>query len=72
MKVEIYGAGYCSYCIRAKRLAEKRNLDFRYIEVTGASDPVIKENFPNATTIPQIIVDGNPIGGYDDFAKLMG
>ena len=30
------------------------------------------DKFPNARTFPQIIVDGNHVGGYDDLSKLIG
>lgn len=73
MKVVIYGAEYCPYCIRAKRLAERKGLDYEYILVEGATDPKLIEKFPDATTIPQITIDNRHVGGYDDFNKeLMG
>jgi len=30
------------------------------------------EIFPEARTFPQIIVDGNKIGGFTEFQKLVG
>lgn len=65
----IYGNSLCSFCRRAKKLAEQYQIDFEY------RDTDIEENLnrlrlekPDAKTIPQIWWHGKYIGGYDDFA----
>ena len=58
----------CGYCVKAKSLLEAYN--FQYIEKD------IHENieefvaaFPNAKTAPQIIFNGEHVGGYDGLAQ---
>lgn len=70
--VIIYGAEWCGYCIRAKKLAEQYSVDFEFRDV---DTPDIKEQLrvllPSYKTIPQIWWHGNHVGGYDDFARAI-
>jgi len=63
--IEIYGKTQCPYCDMAKALCEQKGLDFEY-KLFGVdfSREELMETFPGARTFPQIIVDGNKIGGY--------
>jgi glutaredoxin len=63
--IEIYGKTQCPYCDMAKALCEQKGLDFEY-KLFGEdfSREELMETFPGARTFPQIIVDGNKIGGY--------
>jgi glutaredoxin len=68
--VIIYGAEWCSYCIRAKKLVEQYQVDFEFRDV---DNPEIKEQLrvmlPDYKTIPQIWWHGNHIGGYNEFVN---
>lgn len=67
--VVIYGAEWCSYCIKAKILAKQFNVDFQFKDVDDVSiKQELKELLPEYKTIPQIWWHGNHIGGYNDFA----
>jgi len=67
MKVEIYSIPNCTYCKKAKFLAD--HVD----EVTEVSYKMIgKDLFPGARTFPQILVDDKHIGGYIELEKLIG
>jgi glutaredoxin 3 len=47
-------------------------LDFIYKELGKDFDrEEILERFPGARTFPQIIVDGNAVGGFDQFAQYL-
>jgi len=63
--IEIYGKTQCPYCDMAKALCEQKGLDFEY-KLFGEdfSREELMETFPGARTFPQIIVDGQKIGGY--------
>jgi len=63
--IEIYGKTQCPYCDMAKALCEQKGLDFEY-KLFGEdfSREELMETFPEARTFPQIIVDGQKIGGY--------
>ena len=71
MKVEIYSKPQCPYCDMAKNLAEQKGYDLTYKMLDEDFDrEVLMETFPGARTFPQIIVDGEKIGGYQEFKKL--
>jgi len=68
----IYGKTQCGYCDMAKRLCETRGLDFEYKQLDkDFTREVILEEFPGARTFPQIIVDGEKIGGYTELEALL-
>lgn len=68
MKVEIYSKPDCPYCDMAKRLAEAKQFDFtvKMLDVDFTRETLL-ENFPGARTFPQIVVDGEKIGGFMEF-----
>lgn len=61
----IYTKKDCPYCVRAKALLTAKGVT--YTEVNIGED-IMKEDFvslfPNVTTVPYIIMEGNPVGGY--------
>ena len=72
MKVEIYSKPQCPYCDMAKNLAEQKGYDLTYKMLDEDFDrEALMETFPGARTFPQIIVDGEKIGGYQEFKKLV-
>ena len=72
MKVEIYSKPQCPYCDMAKRLAEQKGYELTYKMLDEDFDrETLMETFPGARTFPQIIVDGEKIGGYTEFKKLV-
>lgn len=71
-RVEIYTRGFCSYCYRAKRLLESKGIEYQEHEVSY-SGPDRQEMIQRAggrTTVPQIFIDGRPIGGCDELTEL--
>lgn len=71
-KVEIYTKWGCPYCVRAKALLEKKGVAFEEYDITmgGPKRAEMQERVPGAATVPQVIIDGKPIGGSDDLAAL--
>ena len=70
-RVVIYTTNYCPYCTGAKALLRSKNIDFKEIDVTH--DPAKRaemERLSQCWTVPQIFIDGRPIGGYDDVRSL--
>jgi glutaredoxin 3 len=61
----IWGKPQCSHCESAKRLLDSRELayEYRQLGVDFEREEVIAE-FPEARTFPQIVINGNKIGGY--------
>lgn len=71
MQIIIYTKAYCSFCFAAKRLLSKRGLDFKEIPVMGdaAAEQEMRE-LTGGRTVPQILIDGEPIGGYTELVEL--
>lgn len=69
-KIEIYTSATCPYCIKAKKLLTLLKLDYTEHNVDNSFDTMCEElsNKFNKQiqTVPQIIINGNYIGGYSD------
>ncbi len=70
--IEIYSTTYCPYCVRAKALMDAKDLDYTEIDVTGDDDArmALVAKSGGRKTVPQIFIDGQSIGGYDDLRAL--
>ena len=70
--VEIYTKTFCSFCWRAKGLLESKGVAFKEISVDfgGAEKARMVERAGGRTTVPQIFIHGEPIGGYTDMRDL--
>ncbi|MDA8956894.1 glutaredoxin [bacterium] len=72
MKVEIYSKPQCPYCVQAKALAEREGHELTYKMLDeDFNRETLMETFPGARTFPQIIVDGEKIGGFTEFKALV-
>ena len=72
MKVEIYSKPQCPFCVQAKALAEREGHELTYKMLDEDCDrETLMETFPGARTFPQIIVDGEKIGGFTEFKALV-
>jgi GrxC family glutaredoxin len=70
-KIEVYTTTYCPYCRAAEALLDKKNVDYKKIDVTH--DPQLKRRVMEEfrwRTVPIIIIDDNVIGGYYQLAAL--
>jgi glutaredoxin 3 len=70
-RIQVYTTAWCGYCIRAKALLEQRGLDFEEIRID--SQPDFRARLQEQTggwTVPQIVIDGRPIGGYTELWQL--
>jgi glutaredoxin 3 len=70
-RVEVYTSPYCGYCRQAKRLLAERGIPFEEIDV-GEDDDLRAQIIERSgqRTVPQIFIDGRPIGGYEELAAL--
>jgi len=67
----MYTTQWCSYCVRAKVLLESRGIAFE--EISLDEDPDFRAHLLELTggwTVPQILIDGEPIGGYTELWQL--
>ena len=72
MKVVIYSKPQCPFCVQAKALAEREGYELTYKMLDEDFDrETLMETFPGARTFPQIIVDGEKIGGFTEFKAIV-
>ena len=71
-KVEIYTWQYCPFCIRAKSLLKKKNINFTEYKIDGDDDAraLMIKRADGRRTLPQIFIDNEGIGGCDDLYTL--
>ena len=71
-KVEIYTWQYCPFCIRAKSLLKKKNINFTEYKIDGDENAraLMAERADGRRTLPQIFIDNEGIGGCDDLYAL--
>ncbi len=70
-EVVVYCTQFCPYCVRAKYLLEGKGVPFQEVDVTD--DPGKRKWLIDATrqrTVPQVFINGKPVGGFDDLARL--
>jgi len=71
-RVKIYSTATCPFCVKAKQLLN--NWDIPYEEALIDSDEAARREFAEVTngarTVPQIIVDGECIGGFAELSEL--
>ena len=70
-KIEMYSSAWCPYCMAAQRLLKSKGVDFTTYSIDG--QPGIRSEMmqrAGRTSVPQIFIDGKPMGGFDDIAAL--
>ncbi|HUC34409.1 MAG TPA: glutaredoxin 3 [Gaiellaceae bacterium] len=70
-RIRMYSTTWCGYCVRAKALLDRRGLE--YEEIVMDDDPAFRQKLLDMTgrwTVPQIFIDGEPIGGYTELWQL--
>jgi glutaredoxin 3 len=70
-RIQMYTTRWCGYCVRAKALLDSKRL--AYEEINLDDDPNFRQTLQDRTggwTLPQILIDGEPIGGYTELWRL--
>ena len=70
-KIEVYSKEWCPYCTKAKALLRSKQLEYEEIDITSDAEgeqQMIERS--RRRTVPQIFIDEQPVGGYDDLAQL--
>ena len=70
-KIEMYTTPFCGYCARAKSLLERKGA--AYVEVDVMMDETKRAEMrerAKRSTVPQIFINGQYIGGSDELAAL--
>ena len=70
-EVKMYTKKVWPYCVKAKSLLASKGLKW---EEADMENPTIRESFmaeyPHVRTVPQIFINGNRVGGYDDLVAF--
>jgi glutaredoxin 3 len=71
-EVELYTTNWCPYCTRARTLLRRKGVSF--VEVDVDENPKRRQEMTRRakgrTSVPQIFIDGEHIGGSDELAAL--
>jgi len=67
----MYAADWCGYCARARRLLDGKGVAYEEIDVdvTPGAQAKMREK-SGRTSIPQIFINDQHIGGSDELAAL--
>ena len=69
--VKIYSTSWCPSCISAKKLLDAENI--KYQEINIEDEDMSREDLAELTgagTVPQIVINKIPIGGFGDLLKI--
>jgi glutaredoxin 3 len=70
-RVVMYTTPWCGYCSAARSLLKSKKVEFEDIDV--GTDAKLRQEMTDrsgGTTVPQIFINDQAIGGYDDIAAL--
>ena len=69
--IQIYTSNWCSYCNAAKNLLDELNISYQEINIEekniSRSD---LQDLSGGYTVPQISINGEFIGGYNELQSL--
>jgi len=66
----IYTTSWCGPCKSAKKLLSDYGFDFKEIDIE--KENITREQMASMTKglqVPQIVINGEPIGGFEDLVK---
>ncbi len=71
-EVKVYSTTFCPYCVRAKQLLERKGVAFTEINLDQEAPEVRVEltQKTNHRTVPQIFINDQFIGGFDQLYAL--
>ena len=70
-KIEIYTTPFCGYCARAKGLLDEKGAAYEEMDVMmDEKKRAEMRERAKRTTVPQIFINGQYIGGSDELAAL--
>jgi glutaredoxin 3 len=70
-KIEIYTTPFCGYCARAKGLLDSKGAAYEETDVMMDDKKRIEmRERARRSTVPQIFINGEHIGGSDELAAL--
>ena len=69
--IKIYSTSWCPSCVMAKKLFDEKNIKYQEINIEeiDMSRQELKQ-LTGGSTVPQIVINGNSIGGFDNLINL--
>jgi glutaredoxin 3 len=63
--VTVYTTDFCGFCTSAKKLLERRGIEYEEINLARDADSRAQlSSLTGMFTFPQILVGGQPLGGF--------
>lgn len=74
MKAIVWSKDACPYCVQAKNLLQLKGIEFEERNITQGTwtKEQLLESVPNARTLPQIFLDDELVGGFNELKKHLG
>lgn len=71
-KVTFYRTEYCPFCVAAARLLDGLGITYETVSLDDHPDRhnVTNAILPGHYTVPLVVVDDRPLGGYQELAAL--
>jgi glutaredoxin-like protein len=66
LDVTVFSRGGCGYCAKAKSLLQEAGIDFEALELNKDYSDRTLRAVANASTLPQVFINGEKIGGADE------
>lgn len=69
--ITIYTTSWCPFCGLAMRFFNEKRVEYEEIDIEAHG--ISRNDLARVTgghSVPQIVIDGEPIGGYDDLMTL--
>ena len=70
MEISIYSKPNCAFCDKAKIKLQKHNPKIYMLDKDYNRDDFFKK-FPQAKTFPQIVINNEQVGGYQELEKWL-
>ena len=70
--IKIYTTNWCHYCKMAKRYFDEQGWSYEEINIQekGMSREEMKKITGGGMSVPQIVIEGKGIGGYDNLMAM--
>jgi glutaredoxin 3 len=69
-RVTVYSTASCPICVSAKTMLDKWEIAFDEVMIDASAMKEFTEVTNGARTVPQIIIDGKPVGGFSELTEL--
>jgi glutaredoxin len=69
-RIRLYTASVCAACEQARRLVVRHQVAFEEIDV-GEPEVCCRLRELSGASVPQALLDGRPLGGYETLAALV-